>query len=84
MGIGNVFQIFLAIITVLFIITRNVALAMDIGVLFLLLIIWLIMLSELATVLAIILGILIDIKFLSTARAAWANSKNISDFICGH
>jgi len=39
--------------------------------------------SELATVLAITLGILIAIKFLPTARAAWAKSETKKDFIFG-
>jgi len=78
------FLIFLAVIAIPFIITRNVALAMGIGLLFLPLIIWLITQSELATVLAIILGVLIGIKFLPTAKAVWAKSKDISDFVHGH
>ncbi len=78
------FLIFLAVVAVPFVITRNVALAMGIGLLFLPLIIWLITQSELATILTISLGVLIGIKFLPTARAAWAKSKNMSDFIRGH
>jgi len=78
------FLIFLAVIAIPFIITRNVALSMGIGLLFLPLIIWLITQSELATVLAIILGVLIGIKFLPTAKAVWAKSKDISDFVHGH
>ncbi len=75
------FLIFVAVIAVPFVITRNVALSMGIGVLLLPLIIWLIAQSELATVLAIILGLLIGIKFLPTAKAAWARSKSTRDFI---
>ena len=78
------FLIFLAVVVVPFIITRNVALAMGVGLVFLPLIIWLITQSELATVLAIILGVLIAMKFLPTARAAWARSEDTSDFIRGH
>ena len=78
------FLIFLAVIAIPFIITRNVALSMGIGLLFLPLIIWLITQSELATLLAIILGVLIGIKFLPTAKAVWAKSKDISDFVHGH
>jgi glycerol-3-phosphate acyltransferase PlsY len=77
------FLIFLAVISVPFIITRNVALSMGIGILFLPLIIWLITQSELATGLAISLGVLVGIKFLPTARAAWAESKAKKDFIFG-
>ena len=77
------FLIFLAVIAIPFIITRNVALAMGVGLLFLPLIIWLITQSELATVLTIILGVLIGIKFLPTARAAWAKLGTIKAFIHG-
>lgn len=78
------FLILLGIVAVPFIFTRNVALAMGVGLLFLPLIIWLITHSELATVLAVILGVLIGIKFLPTARVAWANSKNMGGFVRGH
>ncbi len=77
------FLIFLAVVAIPFIITRNVALSMGIGILFLPLIIWLIAQSQLATMLAVILGVLIGIRFLPTARAAWARSKTKKDFIFG-
>jgi len=77
------FLVFLAVIIIPFVITRNVALSMGIGILFLPLIIWLITQSELATILAIILGVLVGIKFLPTARAAWAKSETKKDFIFG-
>ncbi len=80
-GYWYVFLIFLAVIAIPFIITRNVALSMGIGLLFLPLITWLMVHSEVATVLAIILGLLIGIKFLPTARTAWARSKTKRDFI---
>ncbi len=73
--------IFLAVITIPFIITRNVALSMGIGLLFLPLITWLVTQSELATTLAIVLGVLIGIKFLPTARAVWAKRQNTRGFI---
>ncbi len=82
-GYGYGFLIFLAVIAIPFVITRNVALSMGIGILFLPLIIWLITQSELATILAIILGVLIAIKFFPTARAAWANLGTVKDFIYG-
>ena len=78
------FLIFLGIILVPFIVTRNVALAMGVGLVFLPLIIWLMTHSGLATILAVILGVLVAIRFLPTARAAWAKSKGVSDFIRGH
>jgi len=73
--------IFLAIILVIVIITRNIALSMGIGLLFLPLIIWLGTKSGQATTIAIILGLLIGGKFLPTARAAWAKSERRKDFI---
>ncbi|MFC2004020.1 glycerol-3-phosphate acyltransferase [Chloroflexota bacterium] len=75
------FLIFLAVIAIPFIITRNVALSMGTGILFLPLITWLITQSGLATVLTIILGILIGIKFLPTAKAAWTRNENTREFI---
>lgn len=75
------FLIFLAVVAVPFIITRNVALAMGIGILFLPLIAWLVTQSELAIVLAIVLGVLIGIKFLPTAREAWARNENTRSFV---
>ncbi|MFC1940603.1 glycerol-3-phosphate acyltransferase [Chloroflexota bacterium] len=73
--------LFLAVIAIPFIITRNVALSMGTGTFFLPLIVWLITQSELATMLAIILGILVGIKFFPTARVAWARNKSKRDFI---
>ena len=73
--------IFLAVVAVPFVITRNVAMAMGVGILFLPLIAWLITKSELAAILAIILGVLIGIKFLPAAREAWAKNVNIRSFI---
>jgi len=77
------FLIFLGVIIVPFAITRNVALSMGIGILFLPLITWLITKSEMATVIAIILGILVAIKFFPTARAAWVKAETRKDFIFG-
>ena len=73
--------IFVVVIIIPFIITRNVALSMGIGILFLPLIVWLTTQAELATILAIILGLLIAAKFLPTASAAWAKSRSKKDFI---
>ena len=75
------FLIFLAVIAVPFILTRNVALSMGVGLVFLPLIIWLITQSWLATILTIALGLLIGVKFLPTARAVWQKSKTTKDFI---
>jgi len=73
--------IFLGIILVIFIFTRNVALGMGIGLLFLPLIIWLGTKSGTATIIAIILGLVITMKFLPTARAAWVKVENKKDFV---
>ncbi|GEM_PF-6302603 len=35
-------------------------------------------------IVAVILGVLIAIKFLPTARVAWTKSENMRDFIRGH
>jgi glycerol-3-phosphate acyltransferase PlsY len=73
--------ILIGIILAIFIITRNVALGMGIGLLFLPLIIWLGTKSGTATIIAIILGLVIAMKFLPTARAAWAKVENKKDFV---
>lgn len=73
--------IFLAVVAVPFIITRNVALSMGTGLVLLPLILGLITQSWLATALAIVLGLLIGIKFLPTARSVWAKSDTAKDFV---
>ncbi len=73
--------ILFGIILVPIIITRNVALSMGIGLVFLPLITWLGTKSGTATIIAIILGLLIAIKFLPIARAAWAKIENKRDFV---
>ncbi len=73
--------IIIAVIIIPFVFTRNVALSMGIGLLFLPLITWLITQSGLATILAVTLGVLIGIKFLPTARTAWSRDKNARAFI---
>jgi len=73
--------IIIAVIIIPFVFTRNVALSMGIGLLFLPLITWLITHSGLATILAVTLGVLIGIKFLPTARTAWSRDKNARAFI---
>ena len=73
--------IFFGIILIPFIITRNVALSMGIGLVFLPLIIWLGTKSGLFTIFTIILGLIIALKFLPTARAAWTKAKSKQDFI---
>jgi glycerol-3-phosphate acyltransferase PlsY len=75
------FLIFVAVIAVPCAITRNVALSMGVGLVFLPLIIWLMTGSELAALLAIILGLLIAIRFFPTAREAWARRENTKSFV---
>ena len=76
--------IFVGIIVIGLIITHNVALSTGIALFCLPFIAWLGMKSGLFIILAIILGLVIGLKFLPTARAAWATSGNIKDFIRGH
>ncbi len=76
--------IFLGIMAIGLIITHNVALSTGIALLCLLVIAWLGMKSGLFIIFAIILGLVIALKFLPTARAAWARSEGIKDFIRGH
>ena len=73
--------IFLGIFVVVALITHNVAMASGTALLFLPLITWLGTKSLTATMIAIILGVAILIKFLPTARTNWAKSKTIGDFI---
>jgi len=73
--------IFLGIIIVVLIITHNIALSMGTALVFLPLITWLGTKSLTATILAIALGVVILIKFLPTARAAWAKSRTKEEFI---
>ncbi len=76
--------IFLVIIAIGLIITHNVALSTSIALLCLPFIAWLGMKSGLFVIFAAILGSVIGLKFLPIARAAWANSGGIKDFIRGH
>jgi len=76
--------ILFGIILIPFIITRNVALSMGIGLLSLPFITWLGMKSGIGTIMAVIVGLVIVIKFLPTARAALAKSKTKKDFIFDH
>jgi glycerol-3-phosphate acyltransferase PlsY len=82
-GYWYAFAIFVAIIFVAFIVTRNVALSMGAGLVFLPVIVWVTTQSLLATSLTIILGVLIALKFFPTAKAVWSKSKDVADFIRG-
>ena len=73
--------IFFGVILVPLIITRNVALSMGISLLALPFIIWFGIHSGIGTIMAVILGLVIVIKFTPTARAALAKSKTKKEFI---
>ena len=76
--------ILLGAILVPFVITRNLALSLGISLVALPFITGLGMRSGIGTIMAVILGLIIAIKFLSTARAALAKSKSTRDFIFGN
>lgn len=76
--------ILIGIILIPFIITRNVSLSMGISLVALPFITWLGMKSGIGTIMAVILGLVIAIRFLPTARAALAKSKTKRDFIFDH
>ena len=76
--------IFFGIVIIPFIITRNVALAMGIGLVALPFITWLGIHSGIGTIMAVSLGLVVVIKFTPTARAALAKSKTKRDFIFDH
>jgi len=76
--------IFFGVILVPLIITRNVALSMGIALLALPFITWFGMHSGIGTIMAVILGLVIVIRFTPTARAALAKSKTKKEFIFDH
>ena len=64
-----------------FVITRNIALTMGIGLVALPFITWLGMNSAIGTLVAVIVGIIIGIKFLPTTKVAVARNKTARGFI---
>lgn len=72
--------ILVGVIVVPFFITRNVALSLGTGLLAAPFIGWLGMKSGLFVAWSVVTGVIIGLKFLPTARAAWAKSKNKKDF----
>lgn len=80
-GYGIGLAILFGIILIPFIITRNVALAMGVGLVALPFIIWFGMGSGIGTLMSVILGLIIALKFLPTAKAAWTKSKTSRAFI---
>ena len=73
--------IFFGVILIPFAATRNVALSMGIGLLSLPFITWFGMNSGIGTIMAVILGIIIVLKFLPTALEALSKSKSKEEFI---
>ncbi len=76
--------IILGVILIPYVITHNIALSMGIALMCLPFITWLGMNSGTGTIMAVILGLVIGIKFLPTARAAWAKAESKEDFIFDH
>lgn len=80
-GYGPGLLIFLGIMLIPFIVTRNVALSLGIGLLSLPFIGWLGVESGLFVAWSIVVGVIIGLKFLPTARAARVKSKGKKEFI---
>jgi glycerol-3-phosphate acyltransferase PlsY len=72
---------FFAVVLILFIITRNVALSMGVGLLSLPFIAWLGMQSAPFVIYSVVLGLIILAKFIPTAVAAAARTRNVKGFI---
>ena len=76
--------IIFGVILIPYIITHNIALSMCIALVCLPFITWLGMNSGTGTIMAVILGLVIGIKFLPTARTTWAKAEKKGDFIFDH
>jgi glycerol-3-phosphate acyltransferase PlsY len=72
---------FFAVLAILFVITRNVALSMGAGLLSLPFIAWLGMKSAPFIIYSVVLGLIILAKFIPTAVAAAARNRNVKGFI---
>lgn len=72
---------FLGVVLILFIITRNVAFSMGAGLLSLPFIAWLGMESTPFVIYSVVLGLVITVKFISTAKPAVARARNLKAFI---
>jgi len=73
--------IFFGIILIPFVITRNVALSIFFGLLSLPFIAWLGMNSGIGTIMSIVLGLVIMLKFSPTAKASWTKANGKRAFI---
>jgi glycerol-3-phosphate acyltransferase PlsY len=76
--------IFFVLIIIPLLITHNVALSTFVALVFLPLIMWLQTHQGEFTIWSIVLGILIGLRYLPTARAAWAKAENKRDFFFDH
>ena len=76
--------IFAGIVVIPLLLTRNVALSMGLGLVALPFLGWLSMHSGLFVIWSLVVGIIIAIKFASTAIGVVAKSTSIRDFIKGH
>ena len=76
--------IFFGIILIPYVITHNIAISTGLALVVLPFITWLGMNSGIGTIMAVILGLVIGIKFLPTARAAWAKAESKGNFIFDH
>ncbi len=76
--------IFFGIILIPYVITHNIAISTGLALVALPFITWLGMNSGIGTIMAVILGLVIGIKFLPTARVAWAKAESKDDFIFDH
>ncbi len=72
---------FFGVVLIPFIITRNVALSMGIGLLSLPFIAWLGMQSAEFVIFSVVLGVVVAVKFWPTAKGAWAKVEGIKGFI---
>ncbi len=71
--------IIFGIILIPYIITHNIAISTGLALVTLPFITWLGMNSGIGTIMAVILGLVIGIKFLPTARASWAKAESKKD-----
>ncbi len=71
--------IFFGIILIPYVITHNIAISMGLALVCLPFITWLGMNSGTGTIMAVILGLVIGLKFLPTARITWANAESKKD-----
>ncbi|MBA7716563.1 Glycerol-3-phosphate acyltransferase [subsurface metagenome] len=79
-GYGQQLLIFFGVVAVPLFITRNIALSMFVALLALPIILWVGTKSIPLTILAAIIFVVMGLKFLPTARAAWARAENKKAF----